>query len=68
MLEPAEVGLTTATAYNSPGINLITKRIPEMDLACKTTPKTNMKTKFLRTFIFAQISIASYGVTRRTLV
>jgi len=68
VLEPAEVVLTTSTAYNSPCITLIAKQIPEMDSAYKTTPKTNLNRKFLRTFIFAQISIAAYGVTRRTLV
>jgi len=68
MLEPAEVVLTASTAYNSPSITLIEKRIPEMDSACKTTPKTNLNREFLRTFIFAQISIAPYSVTGRTLV
>jgi len=68
MLEPAEVILTTSTAYNSPSITLIRKRIPEMHSACKTTPRTNLNPKFLRTFIFAQISIATYGVTGHTLV
>jgi len=68
MLEPAEVLLSTSTAYNSPSITLIAKLMLEMDLAYKTTPKTNLNRKFLRTFIFAQISIAPYGVTRRTLV
>jgi len=68
MLEPAEVVLTTSIAYNSPSITLIAKRIPEMDSACNTTPKTNLNRKFLRTVIFAQISIASYSVPGRTLV
>jgi len=68
MLEPAEVVLTTLTAYNSPGITAIAKRIPEMDSACKSTPKTNLNRKFLRAFIFTQISIGPYSVTRRTLV
>jgi len=68
MLEPAEVVLTASTAYNSPSITPIAKRIPEMDSACKTTPKTNLNREFLRTFIFAQISIAPYRVTGRTLV
>jgi len=58
MLEPAEVVLTTSAAYGSPYITLIAKRIPEMDSACKTTPKTNLNQKYLRTFIFAQIPIA----------
>jgi len=68
MLEPAEVVLTTSAAYSSPNVTLIAKRIPEMDLACKITPKTNLNRKFLRTFILAQISIATYSVTGRTLV
>jgi len=68
MIEPAEVLLTTTTAYNSPSISLIAKRFPEIDLACKTTPKSNLNQKFLRTFIFAQISIAPYSVIGRTLV
>jgi len=68
MLEPAEVVLTTSTAYNWPRISLIAKRIPEMDSACNTTSKTNLNRKFLRTFIFAQISISSDSVTGRTLV
>jgi len=68
MLEPAEVVLTTSTAYNSPCIALIAKRIPEMDSARKTTPKTKLNRKFLRTLIFPQISIAPYSVTGRTLV
>jgi len=68
MLEPAEVVLTTSTAYNSPSTTLIAQLIPEMDSACKTTPKTNLNRKFLRTFIFAQISIVPYSVTGRTLV
>jgi len=68
MLEPAEVVLTTSTSYNSPSITLIAKWIPEMDSACKTTPITNLNRKFLRTFIYAQISIAPYSVTGRTLV
>jgi len=68
MLEPAEVVLTTSTAYNWPSITLIAKRIPEIDSACKTTPRTNLNQKSLRTFIFAQISIVPYGVTGRTLV
>jgi len=68
MLEPAEVVLTTSTSCNSPSITLIAKRIPEMDSACKTTPKTNLNRNFLRTFIFAQISIAPYSVIGRTLV
>jgi len=57
-----EVVLTISTAYNSPSITLIAKQIPEMDSACKTTPKTNLNRKFLKTFIFAQISIAPYSV------
>jgi len=68
MLEPAEVVLTTSTSYNSPNVTPIPTRIPEMDSACKTTPKTNMNRKFLRTFIFAQISIAPYSGIGRTLV
>ena len=68
MLEPAEVVLTTSSAYNLPAKTLIAKRIPEMDSACKTTPRTNLNRKFRRTFIFAQISIASSSVTGRTLV
>jgi len=68
MLEPAELVLTISTAYKSPSITLIAKRIPEMDSACQTTPKTNLNRKFLRTFIFAQISIAPYSDTGRTLV
>jgi len=68
MLEPAEVVLTTLTTYSSPRINLIAKRISEMDSACKTTTKTNLNRNFLRTFFLAQISIAPYGVTTRTLV
>jgi len=68
MLEPAEVVLTISTAYNLPRITLIAKLIPEMDSACKTTAKINLDRKFLRTFIFAQISIGSYSITRRTLV
>jgi len=68
MLEPAEVVLTTSTAYNSPNVTLIAKRIPEMDSECKTTPKTILNRKFLRTVIFAQISIAPYSVTEHTLV
>jgi len=63
MLEPAEVVLTTSTAYSPPSITLIAKRVPEMDSACKTTPKTNLNRMFLRTFIFPQISIASDSVT-----
>jgi len=63
MLEPAEVVATTSNAYNLPSITVITKWIPEMDSACKTTPKTNLNRKFLTTFIFAQISIAPYSVT-----
>jgi len=66
MLEPAELVLTTSTALNSPSITLIAKRIPEMDSGCKTSPKTNLNRKFLRTLIFAQISIAPYSVTGRT--
>ena len=58
ILEPAEVVLTISTAYDSPGIALIAKRIPETDSACKTTSKTKLNQKFLRTFIFAQISLA----------
>jgi len=68
MLEPAEIVLTTSAAYSSPNITLIAKWIPEMDSACKTTPKTNLNRKSLRTFIFAQISIAPYSVTGHTLV
>ena len=68
MLELAEIVLTTSTAYKLPSITLIVKRIPQMDSACKTTPKTNLNRKFLSNFIFAQISIAPYSVTRRTLV
>jgi len=68
MLEPAEVVLTTSTAYNSPSITLIAKQIPEMDSACKRTHKTNLNRRFLRTFIFAQICIAPYSVTGLTLV
>jgi len=68
MLEPAEVVLTTSTTYASPSITLIAKRIPEMDSACKTTPKTNLTRKSLRTFIFPQISIAPHSVTGLTLV
>jgi len=68
MLEPAEVVLTTSTAYNPPSISLIAKRIPEMDSECKTTTKTNLNRKFLRTYIFSQIYIASYRVTGCTLV
>jgi len=68
MLEPAEGVLRSSTAYDLPSITLIAKRIPEMDSACKTTPKTNLNRKFLGTFIFAPISIAPYSVTGRTLV
>jgi len=68
VLEAEEVVLTTSTAYNSPGITLIAKRIPEMDSASKTTPKTNLNLKFLGTLIFAQIFIVPYSVTGRTLV
>jgi len=68
MLEPAEIVLTMSTGYSSPSVSLIAKRIPEMDSACKTTSKTNLNRKFLRTFIFTQISIAPYSVTRCTLV
>jgi len=68
MLEPAEVVLTTSTPYSPPNVTLIAKRIPEMDSACKTTPKTNLNRKFLRTFIFDQISITPYSVTGRTWV
>jgi len=68
MLEPAEVVLTTSTAHSSPSITLNAKRIPEMGLACRTTPKPNFNLKFLRTFIFAQIYMAPQRVTRRTLV
>jgi len=68
MLELAEVNITTSTAHSSPGRTLITERIPEMDSACKTTPKTNLNRKFLTTFIFTEISIAPYTVTRHTLV
>ena len=68
MLEPTEVDLTTSTAYNSAGVTLNAKRISEMDSECKTTPKTNLNQKFLRTFIFARISIAPYSVTGCTLV
>ena len=66
--EPAEVVLTTSTAHNSPSITLMAKRIAEMDSVCKTAPETNLNRKFLRTFICAQISIAPYSVTGRTLV
>jgi len=62
MLEPAEVVLTTSIAYNLPGIALIAKRGPEMDSACKTTPKTNLNQTFLRTYILAQISISWYSL------
>jgi len=68
MLEPVEVVLTTSTAHSSPSITLIAKRIPDMDSLCKTTPKTNLQRKFLRTSIFGQISIAPHSVTSRTLV
>jgi len=67
MLEPAVV-LTTSTAHSSRSATLIPKWIPEMDSACKTTPKTNLNRKFLITFIFGQISIAPYSVTKRTQV
>jgi len=66
--EAADVDLTTSTAHSLPSITLIAKRIPEMDSACKTTPKTNLISKILRTFIIAQMSIAPYSVTGRTLV
>jgi len=68
MLEPEEVILTTSTAFSSPGITLIAKGIPEMDSACNTTTKTNVNRKFLRTLIFALISIAPESVPRRFLV
>jgi len=68
MLEPAEIVSATSTAYNSPGITLIAKRISEMDSACKITRRINLNRKFLRTFIFAQISIAPYSITGRTLL
>jgi len=68
MLEPAEVVLRTSTAYGLPSITLIAKWITEMDLPYKTTPKTNLNRKFLTTFIFPQTPIASYSVTRCTLV
>jgi len=68
MLEPAEAVLATTTAYISPSVTLIAKRIPVMDSACKTTPEIILNPKFLRIFIFAQISIAPYIVTRHTLV
>jgi len=68
MLEPTEVVLTPSIALNLSSIALIPKLILEMDYACKTTPKTNLNRKFLRTFIFAQISIAPYSVTGCTLV
>jgi len=68
MLEPAEFILTTSTAYNLPGITLIANWISEMDSACKTTPKTNLNRRFLRKFNLAQIPIATYSVTGRTLV
>ena len=42
ILEPAEVVLTTSTAYSRPSIALIPKRIPEMDSACNTTLETNL--------------------------
>jgi len=67
MLEPAEVVLTTSAADSSPNITLIAKRIPDVDSACKTTPRSNLNLKFLKTFIFAQISTAPYSVTGRTL-
>jgi len=68
MLEHAEVVLTTSIALNSPSMTLIAERIPEMDSVCKTTPQANLNRKFPRTFIFAQISIATLSVSRRTLV
>jgi len=68
MLDPAEVILTTSTAYNSPSVTLIAKRFPELDPACKTNPRTYLNREFLRSLIFAQISIALYSVTGRTLV
>jgi len=68
MLEPADVGLSTSTGYNSPAITLIAIRIPEMDSACKVNPKTNLNLKFLGTVIFAQIYIAPYSISGRTLV
>jgi len=67
MLEATEVVLTSLTSHNSPSITLIAKLFPEMDSACITTIKNYLTQKFLRTFIFAHISIAPYGVTRRTL-
>jgi len=56
MLEAVEVVITTATVHNPPSITLITKRIPEMDSACKTTHRNNLNRKFLSYFIFAQLS------------
>ena len=67
MLEPAEGVLTASTADNSRSITLIAKWIPGMDSVCKTTTIPNLNRKSLRTFIFAQISIAPYSVTGRTL-
>jgi len=68
MLDPAEVILTASTAYNSASITLIAKRIQEMDSTCKSTTKTKLNREFLRTLILAQISIAPYIVTGRTLM
>ena len=68
MLEHAEVDLTTSTAHNSPGITLIVILIPETDSACKTTPKTNLNRKLLRTFIYAQICITPYRIMGPSLV
>ena len=68
MVALVQVVLETSTAYNSPFITLIAKRIPTMDSACKAMTKTNLDQKFRRTFIFAQISIAPYSVTKHTLV
>jgi len=67
MLEPVEVVLTNSAAYSSPNITLIAKRIPEMDSAWKTTHKTNLNRKSLINSIFAQIFIAPYSFTGRTL-
>jgi len=41
MSEPGEIVLTTSTAHDPPSLTLIAKRIPEIDSAYKTTPKTN---------------------------
>jgi len=68
MLDPAEVVLTISTGHNSHSVTPIAERIPEMDSAGKTTSKTNVTRKFLRTYILAHIRIAPYSVTRQTLV